>query len=133
MKQYGNALKATVGTTHPAVKNMPRLTPPRATPLPPLNATIQWDGAQNKAVIHYNRLPDAVKIDRYELRLYPGPRYIARNEQTIAQIASTVSSITTDTGLQFPGAIASYRVYAVTESGRETGSPPLVMMVPDEE
>jgi hypothetical protein len=132
MKQYGNALKATLGTTHPSVKNAPRLSTPSSTPLPPLNATIQWDGAQNKAVVNFNRLPDVAKIVRYELRLYPGPRYITRNEQTIAQVASTAHHFATDIGLQFPGAIASYRVYALTESGRETGSPPLVMMVPDE-
>lgn len=133
MKQYGNALKATLGTSHPSVKNAPRLTPTRATALPPLNATIQWEGAQKRAVIAFNRLPDSAKVVRYELRYYPGPRYIARNEQTIGQVGGSASTISTDTGLQFPGAIASYRLYAVTDSGRETGSPSLVMMVPDEE
>jgi hypothetical protein len=133
MKQYRSALPVVLGTTHPSVKNAPRLTPAQASPLPPLNATIHWDAATKKAMVHFNRLPESAKIARYELRYYPGQRYVARNEQTVEQATASASTFITDVGLQFPGAIASYRVYAVTDNGRETGSTALMMMAPDEE
>ena len=70
-------------------------------------------------------------VTSYQLRACVGPDYNPNTENVVATLNAGVPIVFTTTwGLTTPGAVSSYRLYAVTDDGHERGSETVIIARP---
>ena len=130
MKQYRDAIQSRFTPTDSLYLSLPALNPSAgSTPAPVQNIAWEWDKEQGKAKITFTASP-STDVVRYVLRYAPGAVYRVKNETTIATMnAETVPLLfATHVGLTNPNTSALFRVYAVTNTGHEKGSPTITVI-----
>ncbi len=120
MKQYRAAAPAMLPANSPALQNLPRLTPPPGTTPPALTVTGTWDNPILKARLTWPA-STAPNLDKLQVRACTGGTYKAGDEEIVADLPANATAYDTDWGLTVPGAIASFKVYAMATTGNENG------------
>ena len=89
-----------------------------------------WSVVNNRGEFNGTPSPTA-SVTKNQLRACVGPVYNENTENVVATLdAGEPIVFTTTWGLTTPGAVASYRLYAVTADGHERGSAPVVITRP---
>ncbi|MGF1452951.1 MAG: hypothetical protein ACFB21_12860 [Opitutales bacterium] len=123
LKQYREAIPGYFGADSAMAASLPRLTPkPGSTP-DPVTIEGRWDADAGVAVITYTA-SDNPALDRYQLRVSPGPTYNAEDESAIANNDPETDprEFRTTESLETPGAVATFKVYVMLDTGNEAGS-----------
>ncbi len=121
MKQYRQAVVARLPVGSALLNNIPQYTIAVGPAAQEVNPSIVWDAAQQKAVITW-AASASTDVQNYSIRTAPGPTYDGRNESAVGSVAANVLTFATNEGLLTPGATALFKVYTVTQTGREKGS-----------
>lgn len=130
MKQYRLAVTGILPSGSPLLATIPALSPNTGPAAQPVNPSIAWDAAAEKAVITWAASGSA-DVNEYAVRTAPGPTYKTKDESTVGSVGPDVLTFSTDAGLAAPGATALFRVYTVTTAGREAGSLTLKLTRPE--
>ncbi len=130
MKQYRQAVVARLPIGSPLLNNIPAYTIATGPAAIAVNPSIVWDAAKKKAIITF-AASESTDVAEYSLRTAPMPTYKTDNETSIGIVKPGSSLIfETNIGLLNPGDTALFKVYTVTETGREKGSRILKITVP---
>lgn len=130
MKQYRVAALAVLPPSSPALQNLPRLLPPPGTTPPPLGATGEWDAALVKARLTWTATTDPT-VNKIQIRGCTGGSYKAGDEEIVADLAANATQWEGNWGLTIPGAIASFKAYAMTTTGNENGGKAVKIVRPE--
>ena len=127
LKQYRELIPTLFPADSNIVATMPRLTPlPGSTPQP-VNASAVWDGALQKARLVWDA-SDNPKLKEYQVRYSVGSKYDETDATVVATITPTNPlELLTDAGLTQVGAVATYKIFVIVETGNEAGSESLVV------
>ncbi len=121
MVQYRAAVEGLFGPDHPLTQSLPALSPaPGSTP----NASTlngNWNATTFQADLAWTASTDA-NLDDYQVRMSPGATYDADTATVVATVPSDTLSLSTTTGLDNPGDIASFKVFVRLTTGNESGS-----------
>ena len=122
LKEYRQAVAGAFPANNALISATPALSAaPGATPAP-VNVSVTWNAATNKAVLTWAASTDP-NLARYAVRAHPGARYKADDEQSVeANVPKTATSYATDYGLVAPGSVQYFKVYVITNTGNEKGS-----------
>ncbi|MDX2111837.1 MAG: hypothetical protein SFY80_16525 [Verrucomicrobiota bacterium] len=103
------------------LESLPRLTPPAGTTPAPVFLTGSWNPQTGKAVLNWTASAHA-DLARYQVRACFDGTYSTDEDTVVANIEKGTLTFITDVGLATNGSIASFKVYAMTNRGRERGS-----------
>ena len=130
MKLYRQAMPTALPSTDALQETLPRLTPEDTGSTPDaVNASAVYaSGAQSKTVYDASTAGD---LKEYQLRGVAGDVWNEDDAVTIATNGPGVArEFTVDFGLTQPGTAIALKVYVVTQTGRERGSAPMVVLRP---
>lgn len=122
MKQYRQAVVARLPIGSPLLNNIPAYTIATGPAAQPVNPSITWDATKKKAVITWTASA-STDVQEYSIRTAPPPSWNGDNETSIGLVKpGNPLILETDAGLTTTGATALFKVYVVTDTGREKGS-----------
>lgn len=120
---YRKKLPTKFAAGHAVVDSLPRLTPePGATPTG-VTINAAWNAGLAAAEITFAASPSANVVE-YEVRVVPGPDYDGDDEVVVGNIPAGPGPFTfhTAAALSAAGNVASFKVYAINDTGNEKGS-----------
>jgi hypothetical protein len=112
---------ATFPANSALVESLPKLTPARGHTPDPVNSSVAWDAALEKARVTHTASDDP-DLDHYELRACFGDRWKADEAVVIGNNPPGVLEFLTDDGLVAPGSRVFYKVFVVLVTLNERGS-----------
>jgi hypothetical protein len=130
LRVYRLKVVAVFSEGHPMIGTLPALTPePGSTPAAP-GLAIAWNNTISKAEGSGTASPSA-GVAQYQVRGVVGPDHNPNTEVVVLTIqAGQPLAFTTTWSLVTPGAVASFRLVAMTADGHERGSEPVVVSRP---
>ena len=129
MVQYRERLPLVLEPDDPLLASLPQLTPsPGSTP-DAVTLSGAWDETLQQAQLSWTESTNG-SLQNYSLRMTPGPTYDTQNETVVASVTSGQTTFETTSGLENPGDVASYKVYAVLDTSNESGSNPVTISRP---
>lgn len=120
MKQYRIGAKAALPVNSPALKGLPLLTPARGSTPPAVVVTAVWEEGILKARLSWNKSLAKHGV-RLQLRGCTGGSYKNGDEEVIFDLPFDATEALTDWGLEVEGAIATFKIFVITEGGHENG------------
>jgi hypothetical protein len=125
---YRDEIVACFPPKHPLVRTLPVTSLSKGKPPTPVEVEAEWDSAGPKLKWTPNRDPH---LHYYEVRAVVGEPYEFEDEDALARIQPEGPfHWELQMPLEEPGDHASFRVYAVSESGHESGSVPVTVTLP---
>jgi hypothetical protein len=122
MKQYRQAVIARLPVGSPLLNNIPSYSPNTGPAAQPVNPSIVWDNTKKKAIITW-AASASTNVADYSIRTAPPPSWNGDNESVVGSVKPDAPLVfETDAGLTAAGSTALFKVYVVTETGREKGS-----------
>ena len=130
MKAYRAAVPGRFLPDNALVESLPGLTAESGRTPDPVSLAAVWDAAALDAKLTVGESADP-ELQEYEVRYCVGPDYDIDHEHIAGTIPPAGPLIFhTTKGLVTPGAVASYRVYVILQSGHEAGSNTAVVARP---
>ncbi|MGL4996813.1 MAG: hypothetical protein ACRC6G_11645, partial [Deefgea sp.] len=130
LKSYRLVLPTYFAADAAMVESMPRLTV--VSERLPAAVVLQgaWDVATSKAKLTFAASTD-VDLEKYEMRVSPGPIYDAELENVLAEISPAGPfTLSTDNGFDVSGKTFTYRLYVILTTGTERGSNEVAIVRP---
>lgn len=121
MLQYRNAILLEYGPDHPFTQSLPEVYGDSSGTPDAVVLSGQWDASSMSASFSWNDSSEP-DLDRYELRMTPGPVYDTANDTVVGTFSPGTTATETVAGLAAPGDVASFKLYVVLSSGNEAGS-----------
>lgn len=119
--QYRSGVEGMFGPDHPLTQSLPALSPaPGSTP-DASTLTGNWNATTGQADLTWTASTDP-NLDDYQVRVSPGATYDTDTATVLATVPSNILSLSTTTGLDNPGDIASFKVFVRLTTGNEAGS-----------
>jgi len=130
MLQYRTAVVLHLPAGNPLLSSVPRLSPIPGTTPPGLVVAGVWNGGDNKAHLSWtaSTFHDILKL---QVRGCTGTTFKADDEEIIADLAADAIEYSTDWGLTVPGALATFKVYVMTNTGNENGGKAVKIVRPE--
>lgn len=130
MKAYRLALPGRLLRESALVESMPGLTAEGGRTPDPVSLSAVWDGAAVKAKLTIGASEDP-ELKEYEVRYCVGADYSIDHEHVAGSVPPEGPLVfETVKGVSTAGAVASYRVYVILQSGHEAGSETAVVARP---
>ena len=131
LRDYRQAVASRFPGPHAFLDSLPRYSPPPGNkPDSPEITSAAWNATTTQADITFTP-STSDDVENHELRVCPGPDYDADLETVDATLAVGQPPVFHSSSLLgTPGAIASYKVYAITGDERENDSEPATVQRP---
>ncbi len=121
MVQYRAAVEGIFGADHPLTLSLPALSAaPGSTPAPS-SLSGNWNAATGEADFTWTASDDP-NLDHYQMRMSPGATYDADTATVVATLPAGTLTLSTTTGLDHPGDVASFKLFVRLTTGNEAGS-----------
>ncbi len=131
LRDYRQAVASRFPGPHAFLDSLPRFSPvPGNKPDAPEITSSGWNAATSQADITFTP-STSTDVETHELRICPGPDYDADLETLDATLAVGQPPVFHSSSLlATPGAVVSYKVYAITNDERENDSEPATVQRP---
>ncbi len=121
MVQYRAAVEGIFGPTHPLTLSLPALSAaPGSTP-DASTLSGNWNATTSEADLAWT-VSDDPNLHNYQLRMSPGATYDADTATVVANIPAGTLTLSTTTGLNNSGDVASFKLFVLLTTGNEAGS-----------
>ena len=121
MVQYRAAVEGIFGTDHPLTQSLPTLSAAPGSTSVESTLTGSWNATTGQADLAWTASTDP-NLDDSQVRMSPGATYDAATATVVATVPSDTLSLSTTTGLDNPGDVASFKVFVRLTTGNEAGS-----------
>lgn len=130
LKAYRLKIPTALPDGHALMDSLPALTPPEGHTPDPVVLSGAWNAGSTQADLSWTESTDA-DLASYQVRGVPGEDYVGDDEVILATIpAGSPRTFSTAFALEAPGAVASFKVFVVLDTGRERGSEPVTVERP---